>query len=90
MQQLIDQMLYSLNTLWPRRRLAWSPAADIWHARAPISASTRHTFEEEVHDRTQRLACNLNVRGAPADLAERLAIEQTLAHMGYLQQQTGQ
>lgn len=87
MQELLEQMLYCLNTLWPRRRLAWSTAADIWHARTPISASTRHRFEEEVHDRTQRLACSLNIRGAPADLAERLAIEQTLTHMGYLQQQ---
>jgi hypothetical protein len=90
MQALLEKMLHCLNTLWPRRRLAWSTAADIWNARLPISTKMRYTFEEEVHDRTQRLACRLDSRGKPADLAERLAIEQTLTQMGYLQQRIGQ
>jgi hypothetical protein len=89
MQELLEKMLHCLNSLWPRRRLAWSTAAVIWSAREPISTKTRYTFEEEVHDRTQRMACQLKSRGKPADLAERLAIEQTLTRMGYLQQQVG-
>jgi hypothetical protein len=89
MQELLEKMLHCLNTLWPRRRLAWSTAANIWKMREPISAKTRYTFEEEVHDRAQRLTRKLDIRGKPADLTERLAIEQTLTHMGYLQQQSG-
>jgi len=89
MQQLLERMLYCLNYLWPRRALAWRTAADIWHERDPISHGTRYNFEQEVHDRTQRMACSSNLRGAPADLTERLAIEQTLTHMGYLHQQIG-
>ena len=87
MQQLLERMLYCLNSLWPRRTLGWRTAADIWNARESISIDTRCKFEKEAHDRTQRLACSLNPRGAPADLAERLAIEQTLTNMGYLHQQ---
>jgi len=90
MQQLLERMLCCLNTLWPRRTLAWRTAAEVWNARESISVDTRCKFEKEVHDRTQRLACTLDTRGAPADLAERLAIEQTLTNMGYLHQQTGQ
>jgi hypothetical protein len=89
MEDLLEKMLHCLNTFWPRRRLAWATAADIWNARQPISAKMRYTFEKEVHDRTQRMACQLESRGKPADLAERLAIEQTLTRMRYLQQQTG-
>ena len=58
--------------------------------RVTISADTRTRFIEEVKDRTRRLACRLNVRGVASDLIERLAIEQTLTDMGYLQLQSGQ
>jgi len=89
MQQLLERMIYCLNTLWPRRKLGWYTAADAWRTRAIISADTRTRFIEEVKDRTRRLACTLNVRGVASDFIERLAIEQTLTHMGYLQLQSG-
>ena len=82
-------MIHCLNTLWPRRNLGWRTAADAWRARAAISTDTRTRFIEEVKDRTRRLACRLNVRGVASDFVERLAIEQTLTHMGYLQLQSG-
>jgi transposase-like protein len=89
MQQLLERMLHCLNTLWPRRKLGWRTAADAWRARASISIDTRTRFIEEVKDRTRALACRLNVRGVASDFIERLAIEQTLTHMGYLQLQSG-
>lgn len=89
LQQLLAQMLHCLNTLWPRRRLSWRTPAEMWHTREPISPEIRARFLEEVHDRRRRLACKLIIRGAPADLAERLAIEQALSKMRYLHQQIG-
>jgi hypothetical protein len=46
-------------------------------------------FREEVEDRALRIARTLKRRGQPADLAERLAIERTLEHRGYLRRQLG-
>lgn len=89
MEALIARMLWCLNTLWRRPTLNWSTAAERWNARKPIDAQIRCTFREEVDNRTQSIACKLNRRGQSADLAERLAIEQTLEHMGYLHRQTG-
>lgn len=89
MQQLLERMIHCLNALWPRRKLGWRTAADAWRARQTISVNTRTRFIEEVKERTLRLACRLNVRGVASDLIERLAIEQTLTHMGYLQLQSG-
>lgn len=89
MQSLLERMLWCLNTLWRRPTLAWRTAAERWGERQPISPQTRCTFREEVDNRTHRIACSLNRRGEPADLAERLAIEQTLEHMGYLHQHIG-
>jgi transposase InsO family protein len=88
MEQLLERMIWCLNTLWPRRKLGWQTAADVWRNRPPISAETRTRFLEEVKERTQKLACRLNVRGVASDLIERLAIEQTLTHIGYLQLQS--
>jgi len=89
MQQLLEQMIYCLNSLWPRPTLAWKTSAQAWETRASISAEKREAFQKEVHDRTQRIACSLSRRGEPADRAERLAIEQTLERMGYMQRQIG-
>jgi len=88
MQRLLERMIWCLNTLWPRRKLAWRTAAEVWRDRAPISRDTRTRFLEEVAERTRKLTCRLNVRGEASDLIERLAIEQTLTQMGYLQLQS--
>jgi hypothetical protein len=81
-------MIDRINRLWPRRNLGWRTAADAWGAR-PLLAVDRTTLREEVMDRAARIARTLDVRGRPADLAERLAIEQVLARRGYLRQEIG-
>jgi transposase InsO family protein len=89
MQALMERMLYSLNHLWPRKNLAWRCPAQAWNERKPISALDRARFNEEVIDRKKRLAQTRVARAKPNDYCERLAIEQTLTHMRYLQQQSG-
>jgi len=89
LQPLLEHMLSVLNTRWPRRSLHWKTASEVWNARAPISLATRCAFRAEVHNRTRQIACGLQRSSQPADLAERLAIEQTLEHMGYLRRQIG-
>lgn len=81
-------MIDRINRLWPRRSLGWRTAADAWNARPPLVVD-RTALHEEVMDRAARIARTLDVRGRPADLAERLAIEQVLARRGYLRQEIG-
>jgi transposase InsO family protein len=88
MQALLDQMIYCLNTLWPRRSLGWKTAAQAWNARSGIHID-RKAFKEEVKDRARGLERHIDLRAKPADLIERLAIEQTLANLGYLHRQNG-
>lgn len=82
------EMLDRVNRLWRRRTLGWKTAAEAWSARPPLTVD-RAALREEVQDRAQRIARKLSGRGHPADLAERLAIEQTLTRMGYLRRETG-
>lgn len=82
------QMLEAVNTLWPRRSLAWHTAAELWHIR-PQLLIDRNAFRQEVHERELRLARILTHRGSTANLVGRLAIEQTLTHWGYLRQNMG-
>lgn len=88
MQSLIERMIYCLNTLWPRRALAWKTAAEAWKERSgtPID---RQSFNEEVHNRARHLERHIDLRAKPADLIQRLAIEQTLQNLGYLHRQNG-
>ncbi len=88
MQALLERMIYCLNALWPRRSLGWKTAAQAWDARSRIHID-RHAFRKEVQDRARRLERHIDLRAKPADLVERLAIEQTLGNLGYLQQQRG-
>lgn len=81
-------MLNAVNGLWRRRTLNWQTAAEAWSARPPLNID-RQALHEEVQERSQRIACRLSGRGQPADLAERLAIEQTLTKMGYMRQVIG-
>lgn len=81
-------MLDRVNRLWPRPSLAWRTAAQAWQARPPLNVD-RQALRQEVNARTARIARTLDLRGHPADLAERLAIEQTLTRMGYLCQEIG-
>lgn len=88
MQQLLERMIHCLNTLWPRRSLDWRTAAQAWNARSDIHID-RHAFKKEVQDRARHLERHIDLRAKPADLVERLAIEQTLENLGYLQRQRG-
>ena len=84
----LAEMLQAVNALWRRPSLHWQTAAEAWNARPPLTID-RKSFREEVHDRALRIARKLKVRGQPADLAERIAIERTLEHRGYLRRELG-
>ena len=88
MRILLEQMIYCLNTLWPRRSLDWKTASSAWAARSAIRID-RQTFKKEVQDRARHLERHIDLRAKPADLVQRLAIEQTLGNLGYLQRQIG-
>lgn len=84
----LREMLESVNRLWRRRTLGWRTAAEAWSARPPLSVD-RDALHEEVRERARAIARRPAGRGQPADLAERLAIEQTLTRMGYMRQELG-
>lgn len=88
MQSLLERMIYCLNTLWPRRALRWKTATEAWKERSAIPID-RLSFKEEVHNRARHLERHIDLRAKPADLIQRLAIEQTLQHLGYLHRQNG-
>jgi transposase-like protein len=88
MHSLLERMIYCLNTLWPRRSLAWKTAAEAWKKRPDFSID-RQSFKEEVESRARHLERHIDLRAKPADLIQRLAIEQTLQNLGYLHRQNG-
>jgi len=88
LEPCLREMLEGVNRLWRRRTLGWQTAAEAWSARPPLTVD-RDALHEEVRERARAIARSLSGRGQPADLAERLAIEQTLTRMGYLRQQLG-
>jgi transposase-like protein len=84
----LEQMLEAVNKLWRRRTLAWQSAHAVWSARERLQID-RRALREEVSERAARIARQLQYRGKPADLAERLAIEQALESRGYLRREIG-
>ncbi len=84
----LEEMLQAVNKLWRRRTLHWRTASEVWSARTPIKLD-RRALREEVSERAERIRHHMNCRGKPADLAERLAIEQALETRGYLRKQMG-
>ena len=88
LEPCLHEMLDSVNRLWRRRTLAWQTAAEAWSARPPLTVD-RDALHEEVTERAHAIAQKLSGRGQPADLAERLAIEQRLTGMGLMRQQRG-
>jgi len=84
----LERMLIGVNAIWRRRILGWKTAQEAWNER-PVLDVDRRALREEVQERTSRIARELECRGKPADLAERLAIEQALQARGYLRQQVG-
>lgn len=88
LQPCLEELRVSVNAIWKRRTLGWRTATEVWQSRVPLSVD-RQALREEVQERTAHLVRVLQRCGQPADLAERLAIEQTLASHGYLRQQLG-
>lgn len=84
----LAEMLGCVNQLWRRRSLNWQTAGEAWNARPKLNVD-RDAFREEVLERAQCIAHRLKRHPQPADLAERLAIQQTLERMGYLRQELG-
>lgn len=84
----LHTMLDALNHLWPRRMLGWRTTSQVWDQRVPITLD-RRALRDEVNERAARLASTLAARGKPADLAQRLAIEQALEARGYLRRERG-
>jgi transposase len=83
-----EAMIEALNELWPRHSLGWKTAAQCWNARLPLQID-RQAIQQEVQQRANRIASRIEGSRQPDDLAERLAIEQTLEHYGYLRQEIG-
>jgi hypothetical protein len=88
LEPCLREMLECVNALWRRRTLAWRTAAEVWHER-PTLIVDRDVFHEEVRDRARRIAHRLKRNAQTVELAERLAIQQTLERMGYLRQELG-
>ena len=87
-QGRLEEVLEAVNKLWRRRTLAWQSAFEAWRPCRDL-AIDRRALREEVSERAARIALQLEHRGRPADLAERLAIEQALESRGYLRRQIG-
>jgi transposase len=88
LDELCGDMLKALNGYWRRASLGWQTPAEHWNRR-PMLAEDRAALRDEVQAQAARLREHLDVRGAPADLPERLAIEQALTHRGYLRRERG-
>lgn len=88
MQACLEHMLRAVNELWRRRTLGWQSASQAWAARPRLDFD-REALRAEVKQRVAQIGRELQHRGKPADIAERLAIEKALATRGYLRQTPG-
>jgi transposase InsO family protein len=86
--QRLERMLRGVNEMWRRRTLSWKTAREAWYARPELEID-RKALREEVNELAARIGRELQGRGRPADLAQRLAIEQALETRGFLHQQVG-
>lgn len=84
----LAEMLKAVSEIWRRRTLGFQTAAEVWNARPRLNVD-RAELHSEVRDRTERIRSKMELRGKPADIAERLAIQQTLETRGYLRQEVG-
>lgn len=88
LQMMVERMMRVLNELWRRPSLHWLTSAEAWAARAPLKID-RRKFRKEVVEKRDRIRRRLRNDAAPHDLADRLAIEQTLARYGLLRRKIG-
>jgi hypothetical protein len=82
------ELLRAMNSRWRRATLGWLTPEQCRNARPKLEID-RAALREEVADQAARLRPKLEGRGTPADMAERLAIEQVLTRKGYLRQEIG-
>lgn len=87
-EERLEAALNALNTLWRRRSLGWQTAAEAWDHRRALHVD-RAALRAEVEEWAARIRRHLGNSGKPADLAQRLAIEQALETRGYLRQTIG-
>lgn len=84
----LREVVAAVNSNWRRRTLDWKTASEAWRARPRLDVD-RTELRNEVHERAAHIGRQLQHRGKPADLAQRLAIEQALQTRGLLRQTTG-
>lgn len=84
----LREVVTAVNSAWRRRTLDWKTASEAWSARPRLDVD-RTLLRNEVRERAAHIGRQLQRRGKPADLAQRLAIEQALQNRGYLHQTTG-
>jgi hypothetical protein len=81
-------MLDAVNTTWRRRTLRWKTASEVWNER-PLLEIDREAWIDDVNVRAVHIGRELQRRGQPVDLAQRLAIEQALENRGFLRRTIG-
>jgi hypothetical protein len=81
----LDHMMESLNTLWPRRRLGWTTAAQEWTTRPAIDID-RVKLRKEVETTCRRLVARHDVKPT---VGWRLAVKQALTRRGLLRVRPG-
>jgi hypothetical protein len=84
----LEDMLRVLNERWLRPSLGWRPASAVWNQRRPLRIS-RSDLRHEVRSRAATLRARLGDARCATRLAERLAIEQALAHRGLVRRIPG-
>lgn len=88
LEACLRRMLKAVSGIWRRRTLGFKTAEEVWRSRPPLTID-RTQLRMEVEDRAARIRRRIELRGRPADMAERLAIQQALESRGYLRQKVG-
>jgi hypothetical protein len=86
LQTLCDDMLRSVNELWPRPSLDWRTARDVWDNRRRV-AENRTALRDEITERAARIARDSKSLDVPPDFYERIAFERALEKRGYLRRE---
>ena len=88
LEACLAAMLDAVNATWRRRTLGWKTASEVWNER-PMIEVDRNAWLDDVNERAIHIGRELQRRGQPADLAQRLAIEQALENRGFLRRRIG-
>lgn len=80
---MLERMRTALNERWRRPALGHRTAAEVWRTR-PELRFDRRELRERVAERARHLRASAGHDKLSIDLAQRLAIEQTLTSLGWL------